>query len=77
MEKLLDIVDNVYDTKPNLIVKHVLPVCLSFLDEKKGELRSINQKVLQNVFSKMGPTLYDHCTLTEENRSKLRALLEE
>src|SRR5690606_26265535 len=49
-----DVIPVVHQKKPILVVKHILPLSLSFLEEKRGELRTANQKILKLLYTVMG-----------------------
>jgi hypothetical protein len=78
LQFLKDIVGNVYQSKSYVVVKHILPIAFKLLDEKKGELRTMNTKLLQSLFKVMGNTLWENSNsfnLSKQEQIRLHEIL--
>lgn len=49
-----------YRSKPQLVIKHVLPAAFALVNEPKGELRSANEQLLVCLTQLLGTALLDH-----------------
>ena len=75
---LADLVGSVYASRASVVVKHVLPLAFKLLDEKKGELRSSNTKLLQSLFKVMGNALWENSNsfnLSKQEQTQLHEIL--
>ena len=78
LQLLADLVGSVYPTKPSLVVKHVLPLAFKLLDEKKGELRTVNTRLMQSLFKAMGNALWESSNsfnLSKQEQTRLHEIL--
>lgn len=62
VEKLQGIVPMVWPTKPNLVVKHVVPAALALLNDNRGESRLSGGQLLNCLAQYMGTSLLNHCS---------------
>lgn len=66
----------VYQVRPNLITKYVLPASFSLLTETKGEIRAANAQLLIALWRAMGPALNEHAaTLSLPSQQRLSSVL--
>lgn len=78
LQSLADLVGPVYATKPYVVVKHVLPLAFKLLDEKRGELRTVNTRLLQALFKAMGNALWENANslnLSKQEQTRLHEIL--
>lgn len=69
---------SVYSSKPSVVTKHVLPIAFKLLDEKKGELRTVNTRLLQSLFKAMGNALWENSNsfnLSKQDQTRLHEIL--
>eukprot|EP00803_Ostreobium_quekettii_P000181 evm.model.scf_708.2 EVM.evm.TU.scf_708.2 scf_708:36024-41849(+) len=58
LDKLQGIVTNVYPRKPQLVIKHTLPVAFKLMAESKADVRAANLKLLVALAELMGDQLF-------------------
>ncbi|TPX70560.1 hypothetical protein SpCBS45565_g01639 [Spizellomyces sp. 'palustris'] len=76
LEQMIPVIDNVYASKPSVVIKYAVPITMRFLQEAKGDIRSTNAKLLKGLFSLMGQSLFEHVGhMTPEVHGKLMATL--
>ncbi len=76
LQLLSDLVATVYTSnKSYLVMKHVVPLAFKLMDEKKGELRSSNIKLLQSLFNAMGSSLWENSSLSKQDQGRLQELV--
>jgi hypothetical protein len=78
LQFLADLVGIVYVTKSYVVIKHVLPLAFKLLDEKKGELRTVNTRLLQSLFKAMGNALWENSNsfnLSKQEQTRLHEIL--
>jgi len=51
---------SLYNKKPFLITKNVLPQLAKLVEETKSEIKTATNKLLQTLYSLMGRSLVDH-----------------
>eukprot|EP00743_Colponemidia_sp_Colp-15_P007986 GILK01008649.1.p1 GENE.GILK01008649.1~~GILK01008649.1.p1 ORF type:complete len:1647 (-),score=313.75 GILK01008649.1:294-5174(-) len=73
LEKVIDLVEPVHSKKPALILKHVLPVAFRLLDETKGEIRTVNIRLILTLHAFLGGILMEQAqSLPPQKLQKLR-----
>lgn len=66
----------VYQVRPNLITKYVLPASFSLLTETKGEIRAANAQLLMALWRVMGSALNEHAaSLSLPSQQRLSSVL--
>lgn len=78
LQMMANIAGSVYSSKPSAVTKHVLPIAFKLLDEKKGELRTVNTKLLQSLFKAMGNALWENSNsfnLSKQDQTRLHEIL--
>jgi len=58
LDKLQKIVASVYPRKPQLVIKHTLPVAFKLMAESKADVRAVNMKLLVTLAELMGDQLF-------------------
>jgi len=75
-ERVPRVSHQVYQVRPNLITKYVLPASFSLLTETKGEIRAANAQLLIALWRAMGPALNEHAaTLSLPSQQRLSSVL--
>lgn len=76
LEKLLEIVINVYPRKPQLVVKHTLPVAFAMMNESRADVRAANVKLIVALGRLMGVQILGYAgNLSLASRERLREIL--
>ncbi len=86
LERLIQITPGVYAKKPNLVVKHILPITFNFLSDEKrgadkkgsdwGEIRTLNNQLMLTLHHQMGSLLLDNCNhLPKDSYDKIVSLI--
>lgn len=78
LQFLADLAGTAYATKSYVVIKHILPLAFKLLDEKKGELRTVNIKLLQSLFKAMGNALWENSNsfnLSKQEQTRLHEIL--
>eukprot|EP00163_Fabomonas_tropica_P001966 TRINITY_DN1145_c1_g1_i2.p1 TRINITY_DN1145_c1_g1~~TRINITY_DN1145_c1_g1_i2.p1 ORF type:complete len:1334 (-),score=342.97 TRINITY_DN1145_c1_g1_i2:21-4022(-) len=77
LEKLADSVSYVYSVKPSLLAKYVLPVSFKLLSENKGEIKTANAHLLQELYIMLDDSLFDHThSLSASQLQRLKSIIE-
>lgn len=58
LDKLQKVVTSVYPRKPQLVIKHTLPVAFKLMGESKADVRAANMRLLVTLAELMGDQLF-------------------
>jgi hypothetical protein len=76
LTKLADMVEPLWQQKPALVTKYLLPVALKNLSDSKIEIRSANGHLLQVLYRFMGDTVLEHASqLPQSDQQRLREIV--
>lgn len=76
LDKLQDIVVSVYPRKPQLVIKHTLPVTFAMLNERGADVRAANMQMIETLGRLMGPSLLQYAgNLSQGNKERLQEII--
>ena len=77
LTKLASIVESHSYENPKYIHKHLVPMALAFLDERKGDVHRANQSLLRSIYNILGPNAFaDPTNASRMSDSRRKKLLE-
>jgi hypothetical protein len=57
---IIDLTPKVYEKKPNLVIKHVIPLAYKLAEDSKIEVREENTRLINKLYQIMGSGLFEH-----------------
>ena len=60
IEKLIHVVLSIYEGKPSIVVKYIVPISVKLLKEPKRDIKTANDKLLMVLYESMGAGLLSH-----------------
>lgn len=72
--KVQDVTQLVYDRRPQTVVKYVVPLAFSLIDENKSDIRNANRRLLRCLYILMGDSLLEPSLTSKLSAGGLQSL---